>query len=133
MNPLRKIADTDERKIHRLIILVECLIVYIVIASAVGAWFVFGLIDSNHNKADNVGQGLSIIACNAGLARENSILDHAVSNADVQSNIVAAKGYFKIMPAFGLKYPHMPLDRYGERCPYPQLTREATLIAKNSR
>lgn len=138
MNPLRKIADTDENKIHRLIILVECLIVYIVVASAVGIWVIFGLVDQSHHKADNVGEGLAIIACNAGLARENSVLDHTPiipgdqkAIAEVRSNITAAQGYFGLMPAFNLKYPGKPRDRFGEKCPFPELTKRATLLSKN--
>lgn len=130
------ISPVTETGVKRLTILVEVMLVYVLLSTAIGGWFLWGLVDANHHKANNVGEGLAIIACNAGLARENSILDQSTpidekSKANAKSNLEAATNYFHVMPDLNLKYPNTPRDRFGEKCPFPELTRRATILVKS--
>lgn len=127
MMPLRKIGDTDEKKIHRLTILVEVLMVYIIVVTGIGGYVMLGLIQSNSHRNEDVRQGLGAFVCGAALARENNVIK-LPHGPDVADNYRAAQGYLRILTDLQLKDIPVRDLTYGERCPFPSLTRDAKAI-----
>jgi hypothetical protein len=140
MTPIRRFLEAGDmeaaqKAIHRLAVLVQLLLAYIVVASAITGFIIFGLIDANNHRAEDVRQGLGTFICGAGLARETSVIN-AKTGGNLSDNVVsdhrAALGYFRILSDLGIgdgDIDKSPRDAFGESCPYKTLQKEAGKVA----
>lgn len=130
MNPLHRIADNPDTRIRRLTTLVEVLLVYIIVVTGVGGYYMLGLIDSNKHRANDVTIGLTKFVCGAALARMETVVSKPEAQQDAINNFRAAQGYIGVLPDIGISPPYPgPKDRMGEVCPYPRLRAQARAIA----
>lgn len=129
---MRRIEPTEAR-VNRLAVLVEVLLVYIVISSAIGGWFVFDLVEANANKNTDTANAVGRLLCGAGLARVNTVLNAKPNDPNNPNDYKTAQGYFHILKDLGFHQPYPgDRDKYGEQCPYPRLTKQARLVVTQS-